>query len=196
MEDKYLDILKVIREHSSDGNSVDLRVVGNAAELTIYRVWKIPMFGGEFRRKWKTVQLSIKGGEIFSEPDRSVDVKGYMEYCESGFNENNMKDRELDLLHACVGMAGECGELLEEVKKHIFHGKELDIKKVVSESGDLAWYFMNFLRLMEISFSNVITYNRAKLDDRYPNGRSSNYQINRKNENHEKLSKQASERKV
>lgn len=46
-------------------------------------------------------------------------------------------------LNICYGLTGECGELADIYKKHLFHGHELDKDKVIKECGDIMWYLAN-----------------------------------------------------
>ena len=39
-----------------------------------------------------------------------------------------------------LGLAGESGEVVELIKKHLGHGHELDLEKVSKELGDVLWY--------------------------------------------------------
>lgn len=39
-----------------------------------------------------------------------------------------------------MGLAGESGEFVDLVKKHLFHGKYLDREKALKELGDTRWY--------------------------------------------------------
>jgi hypothetical protein len=47
---------------------------------------------------------------------------------------------EMRILHASMGIAGEGGEVLDLVKKHVFYNKPLDRAKVTEEVGDIMWY--------------------------------------------------------
>ena len=44
-------------------------------------------------------------------------------------------------LECALGLCGEAGEVAEQVKKHFFHGHELDKRHMIEELGDVAWYF-------------------------------------------------------
>lgn len=46
-------------------------------------------------------------------------------------------------LHMSIGVAGELGELLDAVKKHVIYEKPLDVVNVVEELGDVWWYVVN-----------------------------------------------------
>jgi NTP pyrophosphatase (non-canonical NTP hydrolase) len=104
----------------------------------------------------------------------------YVEYCYSGFQDNKMSDEELNMVHASIGLIGEAGEYVEEIKKMVFHNKPLSRDRIKSELGDVLWYFCVNIRLWNLSISDIIIYNKQKLNSRYPNGRSENYQIRNK----------------
>lgn len=88
-----------------------------------------------------------------------------------------VKDRctkeTLQLLHAAIGLATEAGELLDQLKKHLFYDRELDFTNLIEEGGDGAWYLALLLGTLEkvgrIPSSDVaLTKNIAKLRQRYP----------------------------
>ena len=78
-----------------------------------------------------------------------------------------------------LGLAGESGEVVDAIKKHLYHGHELPKSKVVDELGDVAWYLVNLCTLFDIELSQVIEFNIAKLLDRYPDGFEAERSINR-----------------
>lgn len=69
-----------------------------------------------------------------------------------------------------LGLVGEAGEVSEHIKKHLFHGRELDRAKVVSELGDVLWYIMYLANAVGASLEDVAHANNTKLRARYPNG--------------------------
>lgn len=69
-----------------------------------------------------------------------------------------------------LGLAGEAGEAVELIKKHNFHGKELDLEKLKAELGDVLWYVANMSRAAGITLQSVAEGNIAKLQARYPDG--------------------------
>jgi NTP pyrophosphatase (non-canonical NTP hydrolase) len=81
-----------------------------------------------------------------------------------------------------LGLCGESGEVVELIKKHLFHGHKLDKDKIVKEMGDCAWYLALGCEVMGIKLEDVINANVAKLKDRYPDGFSFYKSINRKGE--------------
>lgn len=69
-----------------------------------------------------------------------------------------------------LGLAGESGEFADEVKKHLFHGKELDQEKLVKELGDILWYLAAAAKYLGVSLSDIAAKNNEKLRVRYPDG--------------------------
>ena len=81
--------------------------------------------------------------------------------------------------NACMGIAGEAGELVDVFKKFLFHDKPVDVNHVVKELGDLLFY-MNWLSTkLDIPWDVIMTVNIAKLSARYPNGFSAHDSNNR-----------------
>lgn len=89
--------------------------------------------------------------------------------------------REETILNAALGCAGEAGEVADIVKKHRFHGHDLDTQKIVMELGDQLWYIAQMASALNIPLSLVMEMNIEKLEFRYLNkgGFSSENSINR-----------------
>ena len=83
------------------------------------------------------------------------------------------------LKNAVFGMVGEVGEFVDLIKKHIYHGHELDMEKVKLELGDIGWYWQRFASILDLELDNVATANIEKLKKRYPSGFSEEKSINR-----------------
>lgn len=92
-------------------------------------------------------------------------------------------NRELDkkevLTNSVMGLCGESGEACDIVKKHLFHGHELDREALIKELGDIAWYLAECAEALDISLDEVLERNIEKLRKRYPEGFSSERSINR-----------------
>jgi NTP pyrophosphatase (non-canonical NTP hydrolase) len=71
------------------------------------------------------------------------------------------------LLHMVLGIAGEAGELVDAVKKHVIYNKELDLKNVVEELGDLNFYIQDLQRALCVTDEKILIENVAKLAKRY-----------------------------
>lgn len=75
-----------------------------------------------------------------------------------------------DLALGALGLAGEAGEAVEIVKKHLYHGAELDRDKLTKELGDVLWYVAALAAAAGIDLDVVAEANIAKLRARYPDG--------------------------
>jgi len=75
-------------------------------------------------------------------------------------------------LHAAVGICGEAGELIDNVKKTWVYNKPQDGVNVVEELGDLLFYFTAMCCLHGLSLEQLEKANMEKLNKRYPQGYS------------------------
>ena len=75
---------------------------------------------------------------------------------------------ESRLMNAALGLCGEAGEFAELVKKHLFHGHDLDREKMTKEIGDVLWYVAFACNAVGVNLEDVATRNIAKLRARYP----------------------------
>jgi len=71
------------------------------------------------------------------------------------------------LSHAAMGIAGEAGELLDAVKKHLVYGKQLDVANIREELGDLRFYIEAMQNILGIDSQDILQGNVNKLDTRY-----------------------------
>lgn len=71
---------------------------------------------------------------------------------------------------AAMGLAGEAGEAVDLLKKHLFHGHALDRDKLVKELGDVLWYAAVLSEMAGAKLSEVAAANVVKLRKRYPDG--------------------------
>lgn len=76
--------------------------------------------------------------------------------------------RDVELLHAVIGIAGEAGELLDAIKKTVIYRKEIDRENVIEELGDLAFYVEALQQVLGISRQETLDANIVKLAKRYP----------------------------
>lgn len=87
-----------------------------------------------------------------------------------------MTAAKADLMHACMGICGEAGELLDSIKKHVIYNKSLDFDNIVEELGDLEFYMEQLRQHLIISRSQVLFANIEKLNKRYGLGSYSDQQ--------------------
>lgn len=69
-----------------------------------------------------------------------------------------------------LGIGGESGEVLELVKKHLFHGRELSREKMKLELGDVLWYLANMASENDLTLEEIAIANDEKLRARWPEG--------------------------
>lgn len=74
------------------------------------------------------------------------------------------------LVIAALGIAGEAGEIVDEIKKAVFHKHGLDRQKLIVEAGDLCWYVARLANELDVTLEEIFDVNIAKLAKRYPNG--------------------------
>lgn len=86
---------------------------------------------------------------------------------------------EKRLMVACLGLTGEAGEVVDEVKKVVAHGHQYDRSKLVKELGDVLWYAAELASSIGVSLDEVATVNVEKLRKRYGDSFSKEASINR-----------------
>ena len=69
-----------------------------------------------------------------------------------------------------LGLAGESGEVVDQVKKFLYQGHEIDRTKMLAELGDVLWYFTLICHATGSTFREVMRGNVEKLRRRYPQG--------------------------
>lgn len=74
------------------------------------------------------------------------------------------------LLNGVMGLAGESGEAVDLVKKHVFHEHELDGEHLAKELGDVAWYLAVTAHVIGYDLETILQMNVDKLLKRYPDG--------------------------
>ncbi|RKD26829.1 hypothetical protein BEP19_15960 [Ammoniphilus oxalaticus] len=90
------------------------------------------------------------------------------------------EDRKLQISNYAMGLAGEAGEVVDLLKKHVHHGHKLDREALVSEIGDVLHYAAGLCTLIGVvDLEGAASYNIMKLKKRYPNGFSQEASINR-----------------
>ena len=122
-----------------------------------------------------------------------MDSKQYLEDSSRTVSDNYSEisnrlvgQKEIDLLHAALGMQTEAAEFSDMLKKAIFYGKTIDQVNLKEEIGDMLWYAALALRALNSDFESVMERNIDKLKSRYPlkfteeNAISRNLELERK----------------
>jgi NTP pyrophosphatase (non-canonical NTP hydrolase) len=86
------------------------------------------------------------------------------------------------LLNAVLGIAGEGGEISDDLKKTLFHGKPFDREHAIKELGDVLWYVAQASFALDVPLEEVARRNIAKLRERYPEGFSKEASAARRDE--------------
>jgi NTP pyrophosphatase (non-canonical NTP hydrolase) len=74
---------------------------------------------------------------------------------------------KVDAMHAAIGIAGEAGELLDGVKKHVIYNKPLDRENLIEELGDLEFYMEQLRQNIGVTREETLVANMKKLAVRY-----------------------------
>lgn len=86
------------------------------------------------------------------------------------------------LVMTAMGLAGESGEVIDHIKKYVFHKHELDRDKIEKEIGDTLWYLTALCNTLAMPLKEVLDKNVEKLRNRYPNGFDAERSRNREEE--------------
>lgn len=88
----------------------------------------------------------------------------------------SLESQQKRMVHACMGLSGETGEVVDILKKHVIYGKELDKAKVIEECGDVLYYMAVLLDTVGSDIDTALFENYKKLSARYYKGAYSNDQ--------------------
>jgi len=88
-------------------------------------------------------------------------------------------DFEKDITNYTLGYVCEAGEFGDHIKKHVFHGHELDREYAIKELGDGLHYLSGLATLLGVTLEEVATTNIDKLMKRYKDGFSKEASIKR-----------------
>lgn len=104
----------------------------------------------------------------------------FKDYTEQA-NRTRKKDLSFNekLLEGCLGLAGETGEVVDLIKKSLFHGHKMDKHKIAEELGDVLFYLDYIANTFDIPLESIAKGNNEKLKLRYPDGFSIERSIHR-----------------
>lgn len=94
----------------------------------------------------------------------------YQKLAERTANRGPDDTAEKRFTNFAFGLAGETGEVIDCLKKHLFHGHPLDREKLKIELGDLLWYIATTATTAGIPLNEIAVANIEKLKARYPEG--------------------------
>lgn len=93
-------------------------------------------------------------------------ISEYQEFCAKGILPATL-ERE-PIVGFALGLAGESGEVVDDIKKKYFHGRTIDPNHTIEELGDVMWYVANIATQLGVTLDEVIERNADKLRVRYP----------------------------
>ena len=91
---------------------------------------------------------------------------GYMKPNQASYTYDNIDY----LLNGALGLAGETGEVVDQLKKYLYQGHPLNQKAIAEELGDVCWYIAVMAEGLGLSFEDILQGNIDKLKKRYPEG--------------------------
>lgn len=97
---------------------------------------------------------------------KAVDLEDYAEWVE----DKMITSGDKRFLENTMGLIGETGEFFEKLKKHKRDDTPLDKQGVTLEAGDMFFYFIAILNLLDIKLDDVVKENMKKLDSRQKRG--------------------------
>jgi NTP pyrophosphatase (non-canonical NTP hydrolase) len=90
------------------------------------------------------------------------------------------RDSKEQMVEVIFGIIGEAGELVDELKKHMFHGHPLNPKTISLELGDLLYYTNMLASLINLSMYDVVEDNIHKRNVRYSDSFTTEASIERR----------------
>lgn len=101
-----------------------------------------------------------------------------IELCNKG-DQRTFSQKEINLIHAQLGLISEAAESLEEILSAFSEARELDVVNLKEEGGDKLWYQALEFRALDTTFEAEATKNIAKLAVRYPDKFTTDAALNR-----------------
>ncbi len=92
------------------------------------------------------------------------------EYTQEVHRTCSIEDPKELLTLTALGIAGEAGEVVDMIKKVLYHAHELDVSALCKEVGDLLWYTVLLCDTVGLTLDDVMQTNVEKLRRRYPHG--------------------------
>ena len=90
----------------------------------------------------------------------------YQAFASQGIHDATL-ERE-PIIGFALGLVGETGEVVDDIKKRIFHGRKIPIEHTKEELGDVLWYVANIATEYHLSLEEILDMNVLKLTTRYP----------------------------
>jgi NTP pyrophosphatase (non-canonical NTP hydrolase) len=102
-------------------------------------------------------------------PDSSVTLQEYEDKIGNYFRMDLSADEMSEL--ACLGLAGEAGEVADLRKKEKFHKRSITLRNKASELSDVFFYLVMYAKAHGFTLSQVVQVQLAKLSKIHPSGK-------------------------
>ena len=83
------------------------------------------------------------------------------------FNEYQATKEQESIVAFALGLAGETGEVVDDIKKNIFYDKHVPLEHTIEELGDVLWYVANIASELDVALEEIAQANVVKLQARY-----------------------------
>lgn len=103
--------------------------------------------------------------QICSDMEDTSDADAYQEFASKAIRPES-EGKNL-IVGFALGLGGEAGEVLDDIKKREYHGRDIPIEHTVEELGDLLWYASNIANQLGYKLSDIMDMNQNKLTNRY-----------------------------
>ena len=110
---------------------------------------------------------SVEGRTEEHIPKYPITFSKYQRLSYSAIQEHESNQEEV--MHWAIGLGEEAGEALSVVK-HKYYGGSYSVEDMVAELGDVLWNVSALCTALGIDLQDVVSYNVAKLQHRYPDG--------------------------
>jgi NTP pyrophosphatase (non-canonical NTP hydrolase) len=136
------------------------------------------------------VVMQAKHSNLLSNEDYKERIKSemgdFLWYFMNFLTLSNQKFEELELVNHMEGIeiitlcevgVVNSSKILGELKRMMFHSKEVLPEEITKLAGFQVSYFFDLLKAHDFNLEDIIEANKNKLRNRYPNGRGKNYQL-------------------
>lgn len=95
-----------------------------------------------------------------------ISIKDYQKFASKAIRKES-EGKNL-IVGFALGLGGEAGEVLDDIKKREYHGRDISIEHTAEELGDVMWYVANIATQLGFSLEDILEHNVHKLTSRYP----------------------------
>lgn len=96
-----------------------------------------------------------------------INLNEYQHIAKQTLSDKLKENKEELIKYCCLGLSGETGELIDAIKKWMYHNKPFNEEHLISECGDVLWYLSVLLDTLGFSLDKVAKANVEKLEKRH-----------------------------